>query len=161
MTAIPTTPDEDTPLLGGNKVSAIEGAISESPSSSETATLAGHSNQASRTPSIKGKVNEVSKPIKKTPLPWAQFSIIMFLHLAEPLTSQVIYPVSYRLGYCFGASNRASNVLIFFSLHLRSVWILWHVPRNILIFFAQLIRNLNIAKNDAEVGYYVGMLVSC
>ena len=27
-----------------------------------------------------------------TPLPWFQFSIILFLQLAEPLTSQVIYP---------------------------------------------------------------------
>jgi len=32
-----------------------------------------------------------SKP-KKTPLPWAQFSILLFLQLAEPLTSNVIYP---------------------------------------------------------------------
>ncbi|KDQ59071.1 hypothetical protein JAAARDRAFT_128086 [Jaapia argillacea MUCL 33604] len=29
---------------------------------------------------------------KPTPLPWAQLSIILFLQLAEPLTSQVIYP---------------------------------------------------------------------
>lgn len=29
---------------------------------------------------------------KPTPLPWAQFSIILVLQLAEPLTSQVIYP---------------------------------------------------------------------
>lgn len=27
-----------------------------------------------------------------TPLPWFQFSIVLFLQLAEPLTSQVIYP---------------------------------------------------------------------
>lgn len=26
-----------------------------------------------------------------TPLPWAQLSIVLFLQLAEPLTSQVIY----------------------------------------------------------------------
>ncbi|KAE9402455.1 MFS general substrate transporter [Gymnopus androsaceus JB14] len=31
-----------------------------------------------------------SKP--RTPLPWFQFSIILFLQLPEPLTSQVIYP---------------------------------------------------------------------
>lgn len=29
---------------------------------------------------------------KITPLPWAQFSIVLFLQLAEPLTSNVIYP---------------------------------------------------------------------
>lgn len=92
--AIPTTPDEETPLLGGNNVSAIEGVIYESLLDSEAATLAGPSCQGSRAPSLKGKANGVYEPIKKTPLPWAQFSIIMFLHLAEPLTSQVISPVS-------------------------------------------------------------------
>ena len=29
---------------------------------------------------------------KPTPLPWAQFSILLVLQLAEPLTNQVIYP---------------------------------------------------------------------
>ncbi|KAI0091365.1 member of major facilitator multidrug-resistance DHA1 sub-family [Irpex rosettiformis] len=29
---------------------------------------------------------------KQTPLPWAQFSILLVLQLAEPLTNQVIYP---------------------------------------------------------------------
>lgn len=29
---------------------------------------------------------------KKTPLPWFQFSLVLFLQLAEPLTSNVIYP---------------------------------------------------------------------
>ena len=29
---------------------------------------------------------------RATPLPWAQFSLVMVLQLAEPLTSQVIYP---------------------------------------------------------------------
>jgi len=29
-----------------------------------------------------------------TPLPWFQFSIVLVLQLAEPLTSQVIYPFS-------------------------------------------------------------------
>lgn len=33
-----------------------------------------------------------SQHVKKTPLPWFQFSIVMVLQLAEPLTSQVIYP---------------------------------------------------------------------
>lgn len=28
----------------------------------------------------------------RTPLPWRQFTIILFLQLAEPLTSQVIAP---------------------------------------------------------------------
>jgi hypothetical protein len=29
---------------------------------------------------------------RATPLPWAQFSLVLVLQLAEPLTSQVIYP---------------------------------------------------------------------
>ncbi|KAF9560717.1 member of major facilitator superfamily multidrug-resistance, DHA1 sub-family [Agrocybe pediades] len=34
---------------------------------------------------------------KRTPLPWFQFSIVLFLQLAEPLTSQVIYPFAPQL----------------------------------------------------------------
>ena len=29
---------------------------------------------------------------RPTPVPWFQFSLVLFLQLAEPLTSQVIYP---------------------------------------------------------------------
>ncbi|ESK95843.1 member of major facilitator superfamily multidrug- dha1 sub-family [Moniliophthora roreri MCA 2997] len=35
--------------------------------------------------------------IKRTPLPWFQFTIVLFLQLAEPLTSQVIYPFTPQL----------------------------------------------------------------
>ncbi|KAF9790416.1 member of major facilitator multidrug-resistance DHA1 sub-family [Thelephora terrestris] len=115
---IPTGPDEETPLLGGRQVSDVR-SISEQ--DSEAATLAGPSNRGSRTSSIKGKANANLAPevVKKTPVPWAQFSIVMFLQLAEPLTSQVIYP-----------------------------------------FAPELIRSLDVAKNDAEVGYYVGIMQS-
>ncbi|CAA7266816.1 unnamed protein product [Cyclocybe aegerita] len=34
---------------------------------------------------------------RPTPLPWFQFSIVLFLQLAEPLTSQVIYPFAPQL----------------------------------------------------------------
>lgn len=34
---------------------------------------------------------------KKTPLPWFQFSLVLFLQLAEPLTSNVIYPFAPQL----------------------------------------------------------------
>lgn len=37
--------------------------------------------------------------LKPTPLPWFQFSIVMFLQLAEPLTSQVIYPFAPQVCY--------------------------------------------------------------
>jgi hypothetical protein len=33
-----------------------------------------------------------STPQKPTPVPWAQVWILLVLQLAEPLTSQVIYP---------------------------------------------------------------------
>ena len=98
MTTPTTVPDEETPLLGGQQVSAIEGITEREP---EVATLAGPSNQGSRTPSIKGKTNANggSDTVKKTPLPWAQFSIALFLQLAEPLTAQVISPVSFLVGF--------------------------------------------------------------
>ncbi|KAG7089939.1 hypothetical protein E1B28_011568 [Marasmius oreades] len=35
--------------------------------------------------------------IERTPIPWFQFSIVLFLQLAEPLTSQVIYPFTPQL----------------------------------------------------------------
>jgi hypothetical protein len=38
---------------------------------------------------------------KVTPLPWFQFSIVLFLQLAEPLTSQVIYPFAPQVRYIF------------------------------------------------------------
>lgn len=93
-TTIPTVPDEETPLLSGQSGPAI-GGVTES--NSEAATLASPSNQSSRTSTIRGKTspNRESEVVRKTPLPWAQFSIIMFLQLAEPLTAQVISPVSF------------------------------------------------------------------
>lgn len=40
-----------------------------------------------------------SKRPARTPLPWAQFSMLLVLQLAEPLTSQVIYPFSPEVSY--------------------------------------------------------------
>ncbi|KAF8071652.1 member of major facilitator superfamily multidrug-resistance, DHA1 sub-family [Lyophyllum atratum] len=37
------------------------------------------------------------RPRKSTPIPWRQYSIILFIQLAEPLTSQVIYPFAPQL----------------------------------------------------------------
>ncbi|KAF9468193.1 member of major facilitator superfamily multidrug-resistance, DHA1 sub-family [Collybia nuda] len=37
------------------------------------------------------------QPSKPTPLPWAQLTIVLVLQLAEPLTSQVIYPFAPQL----------------------------------------------------------------
>ena len=88
---IQTASDEVTPLLDGSEVSANE-------SSSVVAAVAGPSNQ-------KINANDILEQTKKTPLPWAQFSIILFLELAEPLTSQVIYPVSFTLDVSYPALN--------------------------------------------------------
>ncbi|KAF8626600.1 hypothetical protein AX17_006518 [Amanita inopinata Kibby_2008] len=40
-----------------------------------------------------------------TPLPWFQFSIVLFLQLAEPLTAQVIYPFAPELIRNLGITN--------------------------------------------------------
>ncbi|KIM36642.1 hypothetical protein M413DRAFT_448986 [Hebeloma cylindrosporum] len=42
---------------------------------------------------------------RPTPLPWFQFSIVLFLQLAEPLTSQVIYPFAPQLIRDLGITN--------------------------------------------------------
>ena len=76
---------------------------------------------------------------KATPLPFFQFSIVLFLQLAEPLTSQVIYPFAPQVRR-FSVScrpSRAQRVEKF-----------------------QLIRDLGITNGDeAKVGYYVGLMV--
>nr|GAT52890.1 major facilitator superfamily multidrug-resistance DHA1 sub-family [Mycena chlorophos] len=45
------------------------------------------------------------KPQKRTPLPIAQLGIVLFLQLAEPLTSQVIYPFAPQLIRDVGITN--------------------------------------------------------
>ncbi|KIL58275.1 hypothetical protein M378DRAFT_86726 [Amanita muscaria Koide BX008] len=42
---------------------------------------------------------------QRTPLPWFQFSILLFLHMAEPLTSHVIYPFAPELIRNIGITN--------------------------------------------------------
>ena len=71
----------------------------------------------------------------KTPLPWFQFSIALVLQLAEPMTSNVIYP--------FAPQVRPSPLL--------------YSP---LILFIQLIRDIGITHgNESQVAYYVGIMV--
>jgi len=73
----------------------------------------------------------------RTPLPWRQFSIILFLQLAEPLTSQVISPFAPQV--CSSTVD---------SLHT-------------LTLLTQLIRDIGITNGDeTRVGYYVGLMVS-
>ena len=117
IVTISTVPDEGPSLLGGQQVSAIE-RITESEPRADTLT----------DPSNLGSE---SKQIKKTPFPWAQFSIVLFLQLAEPFSSLAIYPVSLLTGFSLalllwprGFAVQALNyppLLLFRSLHPRSV----------------------------------------
>ncbi|KAG6896033.1 hypothetical protein C0992_010755 [Termitomyces sp. T32_za158] len=45
------------------------------------------------------------QPKKRTPIPWGQFTIVLFLQLTEPLTSQVIYPFAPQLIRDIGITN--------------------------------------------------------
>lgn len=75
---------------------------------------------------------------RRTPLPWRQFSIILFLQLAEPLTSQVIAPFAPQV------CPRCLSPITF--------------PIESLPF--KLIRDIGITNGDeTQVGYYVGLLV--
>ncbi|KAG9225003.1 hypothetical protein CCMSSC00406_0001846 [Pleurotus cornucopiae] len=49
------------------------------------------------------QTEQVKSP--RTPLPWFQFSLVLFLQLAEPLTSQVIYPFAPQLIRDIGVTN--------------------------------------------------------
>ena len=133
-TMTPTAPDEESPLLGTQRGPAIGRTVRHEP---EVITSAGPSNRGSRTPSVRNgmNINERSGVVKKTPLPWAQLSITLHLLLMEPLTSQVISPVSPSAGFllifCFGAVShrpKGFNSVLknplspsFRSLHPRSV----------------------------------------
>ena len=117
-----TAPDEETPLLSDQQVSAM------GRSEANAATLISPLNQSGRTVSIEGRTdaNEGSQSdiVKKTPLPWAQLSIVLFMLLAEYLTVQVISPVRPSVYFCYlslwHCFTSALNNL-FHSLHLRSV----------------------------------------
>jgi MFS family permease len=79
------------------------------------------------------------KKTTRTPLPWFQFSLVLFLQLAEPLTSQVIYPFTPEV--CLN------------TLFIRLI--------TDLLIYKQLIRELGITHgNESKVGYYVGLMVS-
>ena len=78
---------------------------------------------------------QVKKP--RTPLPWFQFSIVLFLQLAEPLTAQVIYPF-------------LPEVVLH---HFQEI-------ESLIAPLFQLIRNIGITNgDDKKVGYYVGIMV--
>lgn len=73
---------------------------------------------------------------QRTPLPWGQLSVIMFLQLAEPLTSQVISPFAPEVGV--SCPPHPTDV---------------YLP-------SQLIRNIGVTHGDeTKVGHYVGLMV--
>ena len=82
-TTIPTLPDEETPLLGGRQVSAVE-RITES--ESEAATPGRLSSQGSRTSTIVGKKNadEGSDVVKKHPCPELSSPLSWSYNLQNP-----------------------------------------------------------------------------
>jgi hypothetical protein len=47
-----------------------------------------------------------------TPLPWFQFIIVLFLQLAEPLTSNVIYPFAPEVCSLFLPIRRSINFFV-------------------------------------------------
>jgi hypothetical protein len=77
----------------------------------------------------------------KTPLPWRQFSIILFLQLTEPVTAQAIAPFAPQVNFEF----------VFYE------FLTTHEP----YFFSQLIRDVGVTHGDeSRVGYFVGIMVS-
>ena len=75
---------------------------------------------------------------KHTPIPWAQFSILLVLRLADTLAGMVIYP--------FAPEVRSTTT--------------FRTPVAYLS-FVQLVRNIGITHGDeTRVGYYVGLMVS-
>ncbi|KLO06723.1 MFS general substrate transporter [Schizopora paradoxa] len=106
---MPRIHDEETPLLRHASDDDEHDACYEShlTASSSTTTLAAPAVAAS------GSDSSIIKPVKasaaatreETPLPWAQFSLVLFLQLAEPLTSQVIYPFVPELIRSLGITN--------------------------------------------------------
>jgi hypothetical protein len=79
------------------------------------------------------------QPTTKTPLPWDQFSIVLFLETLDPLSSQTLSPFT-------------PQVSIFPLLRLISDHD-WN--------FVKLIRDIGVTHGDeSQVGRYVGILVS-
>jgi len=61
---------------------------------------------------------------KSTPLPWFQFSITLFLQLAEPLTSQVIYPFMPELIRDLGVTHGNESQVGYYVGMMQSIFFL-------------------------------------
>jgi hypothetical protein len=83
--------------------------------------------------------SESEQPTAKTPLPWDQFWIILFLQLSDPLSSQTLAPFIPQVSK-FPFLERESD-------HN------WN--------FVKLIRDIGVTHGDeSQVGHYAGILVS-
>lgn len=96
--------DEETPLLRTHERDQHDHERYDFFSSSSSSTLA--------IGTVTGCELESAPDSKReTPLDWPQFSLVLFLQLAEPLTSQVIYPfmpqVSLTLSVSFSALKQS------------------------------------------------------
>ena len=102
LTMIPNMSDEEAPLLSGQQVSAMKRTAE---GGSEVAALADPRNRNDLTLSVQGRANVNGGPqsdaVGKTPLPWARFSIVLFMLLAEYLTAQAISPVSSSIEFSY------------------------------------------------------------
>lgn len=77
---------------------------------------------------------------RSSPIPWSQFSITLWIQFIEPLSTQVISPFAPQVSQEFTWITRA-----------------W---ANLLWMVFQLVRDIGVTHgNDAQVGYYVGILV--
>ncbi|KAG5715809.1 putative peptide/nitrate transporter, partial [Termitomyces sp. T112] len=64
------------------------------------------------------------QPKKRTPIPWGQFTIVMFLQLTEPLTSQVIYPFAPQLIRDIGITKGNENQVGYYVGLMQSLFFL-------------------------------------
>jgi hypothetical protein len=112
--------------LGAERPSAsflYRQAVADSSTGRRTCILPSHSVMTSHvdeeTPLLRSEQDKKSP----TPLPWFQFSIVLFLQLAEPLTSQVIYPFTPEV-FLFSSvqTNLTVSVRAVNSQHRRNKW---------------------------------------
>ena len=88
--------------------------------SSSTYDDSGDPSQDEETPLLSSE--PISEPVTKdlvTPVPWAQLWVLLVLQLAEPLTSQVIYPFAPEVRYFSRYINFFFSVLVY---SLSAMW---------------------------------------
>ncbi|KAF7331374.1 Major facilitator superfamily multidrug-resistance DHA1 sub-family [Mycena kentingensis (nom. inval.)] len=87
------------------------------------------------------RYDDSTLPLKRTPLPKAQLGIILFLHLSEPLTSQLINPFAPQLIRDIGVTNGDETKVGYYVGIMQS-----------LFFFAQALTVLHWARLSDRIG---------